>query len=785
MTERQPRAAVLGAGVMGTGIAAHLAGAGIPTLLLDIVPEGATGPARSRLAQEAIGKALKARPTPFFDADVAQLIRPGNLDDDLKKLASCDFVIEAVTERMDIKQALLKRLAEAVGSKTIIASNTSGLSVAKMAEALPEDVAKRFIVMHFFNPVRYMHLVEVVSHPTTSQEVVDRTVRFAKTLGKGVVFGKDTVNFVANRIGVFAMMHAIHAMERFGMTIEDVDQIAGPPMGRPASAAYRTADLVGIDTLAHVAQNCLDADAEDPAAQTFVLPGWVKGMLDAKRLGAKTGEGFYKKAGADILVFDVESRAYRPQNKTKFDSVGAVRKVTDAKERVKKLVAGDDAAAKFAWDNVAHTLCYAAARMGEIADDVVNIDRAMRWGFNWDVGPFELWDALGVKDTVARMQGDGLTVPEWVLTMLAGDHHSFYGTDGGHLSFYDVAKGSRVLLPVDAQAIDTHALAQTAGKQVSHNPSASLLDGGDGALILQVHSKMNIIDLDVMAMVEEGVQRAQKDFRALVLANDGAHFGAGFNLMLLHEAIKKSAWSDIEAMIARFQQVGQLLRYCTVPTVSAPFNLTLGGALELAMATDACQAHAESYMGLVEAGVGLVPGGGGCLRLLERATADARIIDGVDLLPAVGMASLQVATAKTSSGAHEARKLFYLRATDGISLNRAHLTAHAKARALGLAAAGYTPPVPPLLKAAGADAEATIKMRVWAMTEGRNASPHDGKVAGHIARILTGGQVPAGATITEQHVLDLEREAFLSLCGEEKTQARIESMMLTNKPLRN
>ena len=421
--------------------------------------------------------------------------------------------------------------------------------------------------------------------------------------------------------------------------------------------------------------------------------------------------------------------------------------------------------------------------MGEIAEDVLNIDRAMRWGFNWDLGPFELWDALGVAATVARMQKDDIAVPLWVTQMLESGVTSFY--DPAKATYYDVPKRQHVLEPHDPRTVTVASLAKHPSRVVAHNPSASLIDGGDGVLVAQVHTKMNIIDVDVMAMMEEGVARAQRDFRALVVANDGPHFGAGFNLMLLVDAIKRRAYGDIDAMIGRFQQVGQLLRYAQVPTVSAPFQFTFGGALELAMATTASQAHAESYMGLVEAGVGLVPGGGGCLRLLERVTQDARFTDGVDPLPAVGMASLQIATAKVSTGAHDARRLFYLRQTDGISLSRAQLFTQAKARAIGLAEAGYTPPVPPVLRAAGADAGATIKLRVWSMVEGKHVSAHDALVAGHVADILTGGQAAAGATISEQHVLDLERAAFLSLCGEEKTQARIESMMLTNKPLRN
>lgn len=786
MTQKKARAAVLGAGVMGTGIAAHLASVGIETLLLDMVPEGTgTGPGRSRLASQAVEKALKARPAPFFDAEAARRIVPGNFEDDLPKLRDCELVIEAVTERLDVKQSLFERLSAHVGETTILASNTSGLSVAKMAEKLPPGLAERFVVMHFFNPVRYMHLVEVVPGPKTSPQVLQKVARLSSDLGKGVVYGKDTVNFVANRIGVFSMLHAIHEMPRHNLSIEEVDKVAGKPMARASSAAFRTADLVGIDTLAHVAKNCRDNLPMDADRDVFTLPGWVEGMVKAGQLGSKTGAGFYKKVGADIQVLDASSLAYRPQKKVQFASLDAVRRVEDPRARLAQLVWAEDNAAKFAWSNVARTLVYAAERIGEIADDVVNVDRAMCWGFNWLLGPFEAWDAIGVRRSVERMRQENMRVPKWVQAMLDAGTESFYGDVDGRPGFWDVQRAARVALPVGERELRFEVLKKRPKAIIEDNKAVSTVDLGDGIWALEVHTKMNTIDVDVMAGIERSVARAEREARGLVLANDGEHFGAGFNLLLLYQAMQARAFDQIETMIARFQNVGQRLRYASVPVVAAPFQYTFGGALELALACDARQAHAESYMGLVEAGVGLIPGGGGCMRLLDRATQAARLVENVDLLPFVGAASLQVATARVSTSAEEARRLFYLGEADGITLDRASLLGDAKGRALGLALAGYRPPVPASLRAAGVDAAATLRMRIWSMVEGKHVSAHDALVAGKAAHVLCGGDRPQGAHISEEDVLELEREAFLSLCGHEKTQARIESMMLHNKPLRN
>ncbi len=790
MAERIDTAAVLGAGVMGTGIAAHLAGAGVKVHLLDIVPpnlsdaEKNNPKARNRFAEGAIAKALKAKPAVFFDPDAARLVKPGNLEDHLDRLGECDLVIEAVVEKLDIKKALFEKVAKVARKDAIVASNTSGLSIAEMSRVLPKELAKRFLVMHFFNPVRYMRLLEVVAGPDTDPQIVKRAAALGEWLGKGVVYGKDTPNFVANRIGVYAMMLTLHEMEAAGLKVEEVDKIVGKPMGRPKSAAFGTADIVGLDTFVHVAQNCYDALPNDEERDVFKIPDWMAKMVKEGRLGRKSGAGFYKKVGKDILAIDLGTLEYRPQEKVRFDSLGAVREIEDVGERLKALVWADDKAAQFAWRVLAKSLCYSARRVCEIADDIVNIDRAMAWGFNWELGPFQAWDAIGVKESVARMQKEKMDVPAWVVQMLESGREHFYEGTPAKRSFYDAAHKKSVTLPRDPRRLSL-AVLHDEKKVLKENMGASIVDLCDGCLCVEVHTKMNTVDGDVIAMLKEAVALAEKDYEALVIGNDGEHFGAGANLMLIYMAAQQGEWGQVEKTVVEFQSALQGLRYAKVPVVAAPFQYTLGGAAEIAMAADACQAHAETYIGLVEVGAGLVPGGGGCLRMVERFSEPLHDVDGVDLLPFVGAASLNIAMAKVATGAEEGRRLRYLLPTDGISLNRDHLLYHAKQRALGLARAGYRPPRPRVLKAAGIDAAHTIGLRVWGMVESGWASEHDALIAKKVTHIICGGDVPAGAERSEQDYLDLEREAFLSLCGEEKSQARMQSLLMYNKPLRN
>jgi 3-hydroxyacyl-CoA dehydrogenase len=574
-------------------------------------------------------------------------------------------------------------------------------------------------------------------------------------------------------------------MLEFGLSIEAVDKITGKPMGRPSSAAFGTGDLVGIDTLVHVAKNCFDSLSNDESRQTFQVPEFVSELVAQGRLGRKSSAGFYKKTPSELLVYDVKTKEYRGQEKVRFDSLGAIKNEEDPKKRLKKLVFSDDLAGKFAWKLLSRTLVYSARRLGEIADDILSIDQAMRWGFNWDLGPFEAWDAIGVAESVAKMKQDGLSVPAWVEKMLASGRPSFYAGGPAAPTYFDARSGSGHAVVGDPKQIQLAALKSEPTRVVKKNHGASLVDLGDGVLCVEFHSKLNTLDNDVIAMLSEAVAVAEQGFQAIVVGNNGEHFCAGANLMLIAMAAQQKEWGQIERVVSSLQSALQALRYARVPVVAAPFQYTLGGGAEVAMAADACQAHAETYMGLVEVGVGLIPAGGGCLRMVERYTSELVGVSGVDLLPFIGQASLNIAMAKVATGAEEAKSLKYLRAQDGISLNPARLLFEAKQRALGLAGAGYRPPLPPLLPAAGYDAEKTIGARVWAMVEGGFASAHDALIANKVAHVLCGGPVAAGTLLPEQHFLDLEREAFLSLCGEQKSQERVQYMLMNNKPLRN
>ncbi len=790
MAHKVDTAAVLGAGVMGMGIAAHLAGAGIKTYLLDIVPpklsdEDKANPAlRNQFAAGAVKKALKSKPATFFDPDLAKHIHIGNFEDDLDKLAECDLVIEAVVENLDIKKSLFGKVAKHLGPDALLASNTSGLSLEGMTCDLPEDLQARFCVMHFFNPVRYMHLFELVPGPKSSEDTMKKAAEIGEYLGKGVVYGKDTTNFIANRIGTYGLMKTVHLMASHGLSIEEVDKIVGTPMGRPKSAAFKTGDIVGLDTFVHVANNCYDSLPDDPQRDVFKMPDWILKMVKDGLLGRKAKAGFYKKVGKAIQVYEPSTGEYRDQKKVRYDSIGAVREVECPKARLAKFIQQDDKAAKFGWDALAQTLCYSAGLIGEISDDVVQIDNGMKWGYNWDMGPFEAWDAIGVKSSVERMLKEGIDVPKNVLAMLESGRESFYGGKLAAPDYYDfVSKGPK-RIALDPKIISLAALKEDPKNIVEKNLGASLVDLGDGVLCLEVHTKLNTIDDDVTKSLARVIELS-KDFDAVVIGNQGAHFGAGANLMYIYMAATQGEWKQIEGATKLLQDALQGLRYAKVPVVAAPFQYTFGGCAEIAMAADACQAQAETYMGLVEVGVGLIPGGGGCLRMAERWTGDMQGVQGADMLPFIAQGALNIAMAKVATGAHDAVRHRYLMPTDGISLHKEHHLYEAKQRALGMARAGYRPAQPKIIKAAGLDAAKTIKMQVWGMVEGGYASEHDALISDKVLHIVTGGNVAPGTELTEEHYLELEREAFLSLCGTDKSQARMQSMLMTNKPLRN
>ena len=799
---------VIGAGVMGQGIAAHAANARIPVLLLDIVPPSFTDDDkkaglephmkafRNKFAKGGLDKALANKPSLFFTKKDAALVEVGNLEDDLGRVAECDLVIEVVLEKLDVKQKLFERLEGVVKPGTVVTSNTSGLSIEGMLQGRSAAFKKNFAVTHFFNPVRYLPLLEIVAGKESDPAVIAKLTAFGeRTLGKGVVRGKDTPNFVANRIGVFGIMETIRVMVEDKYTLEEVDAVFGPAIGRAKSAVFGTADVVGLDTFIHVAQNCWDNLKHDERHAVFETPAFMRKMVENKWLGRKTKAGFYKKEGEEILTLDWEKLEYRKKQKVRYDSLGAVRNLETTAEKLKVLFGAEDRAAALFWKVTAASLVYSARRLGEIADDVASIDNAMKWGFMHEMGPFETWDALGVKDSVARMKRDGHAVPEWVDQMLAAGRDSFYSVDDkGRKSAWDPKAGKAVVLDEGPDArsaegrrvLSFSLLKADKARVVKDAFGTTLVDLGDGVLACEFHTKMNAVDDEIINGLNEALDLCESGkFQGLVLANDAARFSVGANLLLMMLAAREGQWETIETMVKAFQQVNVRLRYSSVPTVAAPFDLTLGGGAEMVLWCNRVRAHAELYMGLVEVGVGLLPGGGGTVELLGRALEGA--VDDPNF-PVEGMmrrALEAVAMAKVATSAEEARELMLLKEADGVTLNRRHLLAAAKAEALGMAQAGFTPPRRRTFRLPGKSAYATFDMALSTMRDGHFISDHDLKVAKKVAWVMAGGDTSPRVKLSEQHMLDLEREAFLSLIGEEKTQERMAFMLENNKPLRN
>lgn len=777
---------VIGAGVMGSAIAAHFANARVPCLLLDIVPK--TGTDRNELARNGIKNALQIKPAAFMAPENAALIEVGNLEDDLGKISGCDWVIEVVLEKMSVKQALFEKIEKVMAPHTVVSSNTSGLSIHEMLTGRSASFKENFLVTHFFNPVRYMHLLEIVAGQETKPAILERIAYFCEQrLGKGIVYGKDTPNFVANRIGVFGMMEVMRLMQVGQYTIEEVDAIFGEAMGRPKSAIFRTADVVGIDTFVHVAQNCFDSLKNDERLEVFAVPSFMKEMVAKGWTGQKTKQGFYKKVDGEIQSLDLANMSYRPKQKVRFESIGAIRNLERVEDKVRHLVSATDRAGKLAWDVTASTCLYAANRMFEIADDILQIDRAIRWGFNFKLGPFETWDAIGVKDSCERMQKEGLTVPAWVLEMLQHGETSFYQiNDQGSQTCWDPKTKSRKTIESSAQTMSFDILRSNKERVVKDGFAATLFDLGDGVLGCEFHTKMNAIDGDVIGSIHEALDLCENgQFDALVLANEGPNFSVGANILLLYMAAQQGQWSAINEMVSAFQKTSQRLFYSPIPTVAAPFQMTLGGGAELSMWCNHIQAHAELYMGLVEVGVGLIPGGGGNIAMMAHNLQGA--VDEANFLsePFIRRAFECVAMAKVSTSAQEAKNLLYLTPSDGITMNRRHQLFAAKSSALGLFRSGFQPPAPRTYRLLGKSGYATIEMIVRSMHEGHYISDHDALIGMKVAHVMTGGDCSSRQPVSEQYLLDLEREAFLSLCGEEKTQARIAYMLEHSKPLRN
>jgi 3-hydroxyacyl-CoA dehydrogenase len=816
MKRRIEKAVVLGAGTMGSRIAAHFANAGLPCILLDIVPPGlpagASGAERDKIVRAGLDAARKSKPAAFFTAALAERVAIGNFEDDLARCGEADWIIEVVAENLEIKRKLLARVAQVRKPGAIVTTNTSGLPVHLIAEGMSEEFQQHWAGTHFFNPPRYLKLVEVIPGPKTSPEVIETLSEFCdRRLGKGVVIAKDTPNFIANRIGTFSMLNALRLMDALGMTVEEVDACTGPAIGQPKSATFRTADIVGLDVLLHVVKNIYETVPNDESREMYKVPALVEEMARRGWLGDKTGQGFYKRVRGEgekeILTLDVQTMEYRPRQKARFASLESGKGIDDTRERLRALIGPllegqkGDKAQQFIWGALSETCLYAARRVPEISDSVVDVDRAMRWGFGWELGPFELMDAIGVKAFAAQMQKEGRVVPPVVDKLLASGRKGFYESERGTTAVFDIASATTTKVEEPKGVLILKSL-KDAGREVERNSGASLIDLGDGVVCCEFHSKMNAIGADLIAMAHKGLRRLESDFDAMVIANQAVNFSVGANLMLVLVAAQEQEWDELHLAVKQFQNANLAIKYAPKPVVAAPQGMALGGGCEVSLHAAKIQAAAESYIGLVEAGVGLIPGGGGTKEMLIRANEHAggtglslpsSAESDLDLFHALRPVFETIAMAKVGTSAEECRELGFLRREDGVSMNRDRLVADAKEAALALVRGGYKPLAASWqegaqttqIKVLGEQFLATAKMAIHLLQRGAYATDHDAHVARKLANILAGGPLSAPQAVSEQYVLDLEREAFVSLCGEKKTQERIAHTLKTGKPLRN
>jgi 3-hydroxyacyl-CoA dehydrogenase len=801
MQKRIEKVAVLGAGTMGARISAHLANAGVPSYLLDIVPPDADGPARNRIAAAGFEAAVKSKPAAFFKSSLARLVTVGNFEDDLQKLAEVDWIIEAVVEDLEIKRSLLRKIEAIRKPGTIITTNTSGLPVAKIVEGFSDDFRRSWFGTHFFNPPRYMRLLELIPTPDADPAAMDAIAHFCDLhLGKGVVYAKDTPNFIANRIGTFCILNVMRLMQDMDLSIEEVDALTGTAVGWPKTATFRLADLVGLDVLGHVVRNATNNIHDERGDLT--LPSFFAQMLERKWLGDKTKGGFYRKTKkpdgqSEIMAIDWKTLEYRPSRRPKFPSLEMAKTVDSLPERLNMLLApSKDKANILLWSALSDLWTYAANRIGEISDSIVEIDRAMKLGFNWEMGPFDLWDATGVAKTVKRMQVEGKPVSPNVEKLLASGQERWYTDDlkaASGRAYFDLASGhyQSEKVPTGVWSV---AVAKKSGLIVKKNPGASLVDIGDGVGCIEFHSKMNSLGGDIVQMITQTLKPggAGDNFDAFVITNDAANFSVGANIMMLLMAVQEEEWDEVDLAVRQFQSMTQAIKFSSKPVVVAPFGMTLGGGCEITLHGAARQPHAELYTGLVEVGVGLLPGGGGCKEMTLRALDKAYHIrpagrgESVELMEAMKQAFETVAMAKVSTSAMEARNLGFLSTGDDITMNRERVLTDAKDRALELAREGYRAPVPRTdIPAPGESILATLKLGVHIMREGEFISDHEVKIANKVAEVLCGGAVNPGTPVSEQYLLDLERESFKSLCGEKKTQERIQYTLKTGKTLRN
>jgi 3-hydroxyacyl-CoA dehydrogenase len=816
MKRRIEKAVVLGAGTMGSRIAAHFANAGLPCVLLDIVPPNlpADAPAgeRNKIVRAGLEAAKKSKPAAFFTAALAEKIAMGNFEDDLARCAEADWIIEVVAENLQIKRKLLARVAQFRKSGAIVTTNTSGLPVHLIAEGMSEEFQQHWAGTHFFNPPRYLKLVEVIPGPKTSGDVVESLSEFCdRRLGKGVVLAKDTPNFIANRIGTFSMLNALRLMGTLGMTVEEVDGCTGPAVGWPKSATFRTADIVGLDVLVHVVKNIYETAPNDESREMYKVPAPVEEMVKRGWLGDKTGQGFYRKVKGEgekeILTLDVNTMEYRARQKAKFASLEVGKAIEDTRERLRVLVGPmlegqkGDKAQQFLWGALSEMCLYAARRVPEISDNVVDVDRAMRWGFAWELGPFEIMDAIGVKAFVGQVQKEGRTLPAVLEKVLASGRKGFYESQKGTTTVFDIGSGGAKKVEEPKGVIILKSL-KDAGREVERNSGASLIDLGDGVVCCEFHAKMNAIGADLIAMLHKGLKRLETDFEAMVIANQAVNFSVGANLMLVLVGAQEQEWDELHMAVKQFQNINLAIKYAPKPVVAAPQGLALGGGCEVSLHGAKIQAAAEAYIGLVETGVGLIPGGGGTKEMLIRANEHAGGTgfslssspeSDLDLFHALKPIFEAIAMAKVGTSAEECRDLGYLRREDGVSMNRDRLVADAKEAALSLVRGGYKPLAAnwqegvqtTQIKVLGEQFLAGAKLAIHMMLRGGYASEYDAHVGRKLANILAGGPLTSPQLVSEQYVLDLEREAFVSLCGEKKTQERIAHTLKTGKPLRN
>jgi 3-hydroxyacyl-CoA dehydrogenase len=803
--------AVLGAGTMGARIAAHFANAGVPSYLFDIVPPDADGPARNKIATAGLEAAKKSKPAAFMEPSLARLVTVGNFEDDIKKLADVDWIIEAVVENLEIKRALLRKVEAVRKPGTIVTTNTSGLPVHKIAEGFSDDFRWAWFGTHFFNPPRYMRLLEIIPTPEADKAAIEAIAHFCDIrLGKGAVIAKDTPNFIGNRIGTFSVLNVMRLMQEMDLNIEEVDALTGQAVGWPKSATFRTIDLVGLDILGHVVGN-MTKNVRDERSE-LKLPDFFNQMLEHRWLGDKTKGGFYKKSKSEgkeeeRLALDWKTLQYHPRQKPKFAALDMAKNIEDTGTRIRSLLGlngsapqkGDKAGA-FLWSALCDLWTYSANRVPEISDSVVEIDRAMKMGFNWELGPFELWDAAGVEATVARMKKEGKTVPPNVERLLASGQKSWYIDDPkspAGKKYWEI--GTESWEPVQVPAgVWSVTVAKKSNGVVKKNSGASLVDLGDGVACLEFHSKMNSLGADIISLITQSLKPGGPGdgFDAFVITNDAGNFSVGANLMLLLMSVQEEEWDEVDLAIRQFQGMTQAIKFSPKPVVSAPFGLCLGGGTEISLHAAARQPHAELYTGLVEIGVGLLPGGGGCKEMLLRAVDGAAAARGkaspealagsVEMMEAMKKAFETIATAKVATSAHEARGLGFLNDSDRITMNRERVLTDAKNRALELVRAGYEPPVPRTdIPAPGENLLAALKMGVHLMRQGEYITDYEVKLGGKIAEVLCGGHITPGTPVSEQYILDLEREGFKSLCGEKKTQERIQYTLKTGKTLRN